>query len=239
MAYNVKPPKPNVTVIPESTYGAWLCGIGHLGHVENTYEGKTKIQEKVLLTFVIDFCLDDRRLAMVSKDYTWWWDDGGLLIPVIEALLKRPLTDVEHEKGFDIDTLLGKEAMVATKNSKKGWANIATVTRVARGAVIPPKTDITPWFWWLSPDGFNPKAFERVSKFWQDKAMSSPEYQALKSPPSQPGAATAEPTPKPSNDNGGTATKAKAKGKAKPKTLQEFGEGKGAIDPDLNDPVPY
>src|SRR5262245_24616377 len=157
MAYIVTPPKSNFDTIPDGTYGARLYGIGHLGDQEFTYNGTTKILEKVLFTFELDYYLADGRPVALSKDFTFTFYDQGNLLPAIEALLQRNVTDAETEE-FDIEQLIGKECMVSVKRSEKGFPNIKAVSRLARGVALPPKTN-NPWFWWLTEDGFDPKAF--------------------------------------------------------------------------------
>src|SRR5262245_51260897 len=89
MAYIVTPPKSNFDTIPDGTYGARLYGIGHLGDQEFTYNGTTKILEKVLFTFELDYYLADGRPVSLSKDFTFTFYDQGNLLPAIEALLQR------------------------------------------------------------------------------------------------------------------------------------------------------
>jgi hypothetical protein len=236
MGYNVKPPKSNFEKLAEGSYGCRLYGIGDLGDQEITYQGDTKVQRKILLTFELDAHMADGRVFSLSKDYTFTFYDQGKLLPVIEALLQRKLSDAEFDE-FDITSLIGKEGMMEVKHSEKGFPNINTITRLARGVALPPKTN-QPWFWWLTEDGFDAKAFERAPKWAQEKTTKSPQYKALFSQGPKPVQPLTPPfSASGSNSDSGAIPAVKVKGRGKAKAA-EPGPRTQAWSEELNDSLP-
>lgn len=93
------------------------------GTHETNWQGTKKLQEKIILVWELD--LNDSkgkpfRMFNVQTDSLF---ASARLKPIVEALLRRTLSDEEIEDGYDMDGVLGKCGMLYIDgDEKKGQA---------------------------------------------------------------------------------------------------------------------
>ncbi len=182
MSLNIKTTKKQTVVAPEGAYVARLYSIVDLGTQRIEWQGQTKNQPKVQVTF--ELCNETAEFDGVQKplvvggQYTMSLSDKSRFLPIIEGLYGRKLTDAEKADfdGTAFKSLLGKACMVSVMHTHKDdvvYANIASITPMPKGmeapALVNPKTlyDVS--------EGES-ETFKSLPQFLQDKIKKSLEF---------------------------------------------------------------
>lgn len=107
------------------------------GMLEVTYGGKTKKQHKILLVWQIDETRDDGKRFLVYKRYTLSLNEKATLRKDLESWRGRAFTS-EEGMGFDVETVIGANALINVRHNTQGdrtYANVVAVMPLARGMV--------------------------------------------------------------------------------------------------------
>lgn len=174
------------TPCPAGSYLARCVQLIDLGTQTSNFEGETKKARKVLIAWEIldDECRrDDGQPFILSKRFTQSLHEKAALRKTLEAWRNRTFTPPEL-KGFDLGTVLGKDAFLSvihTDKDGKTFANIAAVMKPPKGMTAPEGTGNEPLQQWdmAAPDW---AVFATLTPRLVEQIESSPEFQALKPP---------------------------------------------------------
>lgn len=127
------------TPAPAGTHAAVCCDVRDLGVLETTWQGQTKKQHKVLLSWQINEDRDDGKPFLVSRRYTCSLHEKAGLRKDLEAWRGRPFTDAELQR-FDLETIIGKPCLLSVVQRQVGgdtYANVAGVMALPKGMPAP------------------------------------------------------------------------------------------------------
>lgn len=137
----------NYEIIPAGNHLAILIQIIDMGHQEVTWEGKTKMQPRIRLTWELPD--ENKEFDGVTKplvigaQYTNSMGSLARLRPIVEGMLGVQLRD-EEAANFDMDSyeeLLGKPCSLTVMHKLgsdgKTYANVATVAPLMKGVIVP------------------------------------------------------------------------------------------------------
>ena len=173
----------NYEPMPSGNHLARLYQIIYIGTIPVEWQGATKFQYKVRIGF--EFPNETKvfneekgeQPYVLSNEYTLSMSPKGKLRPMIESWLGKKLTDSEAA-DFDLDELLGKEAMVNVVhkegNDGNTYANIATVGPLMKGSECPAPVN-PPIIFGYGKD-WDQRFFESLPDFIKTKITSSREY---------------------------------------------------------------
>lgn len=139
--------------IDDGVYVARIVQLIDLGIQENEWEGVTKEQQKVFITFefpteriVVD---DVDRPRWLSKDYTVSLSEKATLYKLLKAA--DPDGKITN-KGRNVKALLGLPVMVEVGSTSTGNAKIVNTTRVMKGMTVGELENPTVFFDLDKPD---------------------------------------------------------------------------------------
>lgn len=135
------------TPAPEGGHQAVCVDVIDLGFIETTFEGKKKSQHKVSIVWQINELREDNTRFLAFKRYTLSLNEKAALRHDLESWRGKAFT-ADELRGFDIERLLGANALVnithVTRNGKT-YANVVSVMPLLRGMVK------------MAPDGYTRK----------------------------------------------------------------------------------
>jgi len=167
--------------VPQGMHIARCYSMVDLGTQESTWEGQTKHQRKVRLTFELPtelrtFNEEKGEMPMViSREFVLSMHEKASFRIFLENWRGKKFTE-EEAKRFDVTALLGKECLLnVTHTDKQGkvYANVASANPMTKGMVAPAQINATTV---LSFEDFDFSIFNELPKFIQDKIALSPEY---------------------------------------------------------------
>ena len=169
--------------IEAGTYAARCYSMIHIGTVSEPYMGQMKDQNKIRITWELPTELKEFKEGegdkpyMVSKDYMLSMYEKSNLRKHIDSWRGKPLTDEEAE-AFDVTKLLGAECLLSiihkpSKDGKKVYAEITSVSRLPKGMTCPPQ--INPSFE-FNYDPFDQEKFLSLPEWLRKKMEVTPEY---------------------------------------------------------------
>lgn len=181
--YLPEPNESNFTPPPAGTHLAVCTRIIDLGTQKTTYQGETKVQHKLMLTWELpDEQMEDGRPFTISKRYTWSMSDKATLRKHLEAWRGQAFKPSDFGPGgFDLKNVLGKGCVLSiTQDEKDGkvYANIASVGKLMKGTSAPPTINEQVYFW-LHEERFDPEVYARLSEGLRGIISGSPEYGEL------------------------------------------------------------
>jgi hypothetical protein len=197
------------TPCPAGSYLSRCTRLIDLGTQTTDYQGEVKTSRKLLLSWEIldsETRRDDGAPFLLSKRFTTSLHEKSALRKDLASWRGRDFTPPEL-KGFDLATVLGKDAFIsvvqATKPDGRTYSNIGALMRPPKGLAGAPAAE--PLLHWdmgsPAPDW---RAFELLSPKLQEQIQASPEFARLRRPttvvlsapaaPARPAAAT-EPPP--------------------------------------------
>lgn len=231
--------------VPQGNHVGILYQIIELGTVEEEYQGETKHQYKVQLTWELSDILNEfedketgepvSKPRVISKDYTLSAHEKSALRLMLESWRGKKFSDDEAAE-FDLTKLLGKPCMVNVSHTIKGdrtYANITAITGIPSRMTVPDQFNGSRY---LSYDEWDWELFNSLPEFIRKKIESTPEFKALDKPhsaPSKPSNGHPDGHPAPKRDaKGAPVTKPQATGWNK-KAKVELTEPVGAdTEPD-------
>ena len=177
--------KKNYDPVPEGNHVARVYQLIEIGHILIEWEGQEKIQRKVSIGW--EFPLETKVFKeengeqpyVKSREYTYGYSEKGNLLPVVEGIMGRKLTDNEKLLDFDLLKIVGKPCMVNIVHTIKGektYANIETVTPLPKGVTCP--APVNPEFV-LIYDPFDEEKYNTLPEFIKEKMKSSEEFQQM------------------------------------------------------------
>ncbi|HMM99845.1 MAG TPA: hypothetical protein PKC99_12605 [Anaerolineales bacterium] len=133
--------------LPEAgTTRAVCCGVWDLGLQKIVWNGKEKIQHKIVIAWEIEQTIDSPeseyhgKRYMLSRRYTLSLGDKARLRQDLEAWRGKPLTPAEITNGFDVSKLYGVNCLLGVTHTvdnsdpSKTYANITSILPPMRGA---------------------------------------------------------------------------------------------------------
>lgn len=183
-------PKPNdggdFTPPPAGVWSAICHRFIDLGTQQSNYNGETKQQHKVLLSWEItdtDTRMEDGQPFTISQRYTWSMSEKANLRKTLESWRGQPFVETDFGPGgFDVKNLIGAPCMLSimqVQKDGKTYANINSVTRLPKQMSPGELVNDTVYF---SLDDFDPDVLGKLSDTLQNTIKSSPEYRALGRP---------------------------------------------------------
>src|SRR5215831_10498712 len=134
MAMIVKADK-EYPVHPAGLYQAVCCDVVDLGLVDVTYNGKTRQQCKLRITWQSEERRDDGKPFLLWRRYTASLSEKASLRRDLESWRGRPFTP-EELAGFDIENLLAVNAYLNVLHAErdgKTYPNVASVAPIKKG----------------------------------------------------------------------------------------------------------
>lgn len=131
------------TPAPAGTHAAVCCDVRDLGVVKVEWQGQTKQQHKVLISWQIDEARDDGKPYLVSRRYTLSLHEKAGLRKDLEAWRGRKFTEDELHR-FDVETIIGKPCLLNLIHAQSGgdtYANVAAVMALPRTMPAPQVRD--------------------------------------------------------------------------------------------------
>jgi len=166
---------------PSGVHPARLYRIVDMGTQTSEYQGQTKHQRKLSLSFEL---LGDERMAdskpfTISRRFTASLSDKAALLAFIVQWRGKAFTDEDLARGFDLKRLLGQACLLnltETERDGKHYTNIASISPLPKGMPRPDGVNDVQLFDLNVPDW---DVFEQLSERMREQIASSPEYQAL------------------------------------------------------------
>lgn len=163
---------------PSGPTAARCCLVADLGSQESTFEGKTKLQRKILLSWELAEPRTDGSPFRVSRRFGLSLHENAGLRAFLQAWRGRPFTD-EELAGFDLSRLAGVACLLNLAHVNRGgkdYANILSISPVPKGMTAPELSGPAIVF---DIDAANaPDVLETLSDNLQATIMLSPEWQA-------------------------------------------------------------
>lgn len=180
---SIKIPKPKVQLqIEPGSYMARCYSMIHIGTTEFEYMGQTKTSNKVRITFELPTETkvfkegEQAKPLVISAEFALSLHKKSNLRPVLEGWRGKAFTDDEAE-NFELSKLVGVPAFVNIIHNEKGYAEIASISKMPKGMECPVQVNESQL---LDYETFNEELFEKLPDFLKDKIKSSVEYKTLK-----------------------------------------------------------
>ena len=125
----------NYTPAPAGVHQVVCVDVIDKGLLEVTYAGKTKTQHKISLVWQLTELRDDGKRQLVYKRYTCSLNEKATLRKDLESWRGRAFTR-EEEMGFDVESVLGANALINVQHGQVGdrvYANVVAVMPLAKG----------------------------------------------------------------------------------------------------------
>ena len=170
---------------PAGTWQGVCYSVIDLGTQKEEFEGTIKDAHKVRIGFEFSADTEDEeeKIFTIHKEFTLSFGGRSKLRQFIDAWNGGETTMTEQEaKGFNVYSLLGKEASVniVRKKSAKGkeYADIGGLSpRIKKLALHERKNENT-WLH-LSDKYFNEEVFDKLPNFVKEKIQEGKEYRAM------------------------------------------------------------
>jgi hypothetical protein len=154
--------KPYQTV-PDGTYLATIRGVWDV-ELQAGFDGGKPVP-KIVVAFELEARRADGQRHEISEVFSLSTDEKSKLRPVIEALLGRSLTSDEVVNGVDVESLVGRCALVQVKNQDKNGKKYARIA-----GVIPLPSGTKPF----TPDRDRYAKSELAKSLWERRIVESP-----------------------------------------------------------------
>ncbi len=173
-------------IIPAGSYPARCYSMIELGTNEETYQGVSKMVNKVRITWELPtetMVFKEERgpePRVISKEFTLSMHEKANLRGFLESWRGKSFTEKEAE-AFDVTNLLGVPCLLSIthKAATNGntYANISSVSLLPKGMECPEMINERQE---LSFDDFNQELFDQLPDFIKEKISMSDEYKTLK-----------------------------------------------------------
>lgn len=163
---------------PAGPVAARCCLVADLGSQESTFEGKTKLQRKILLSWELAELRTDGSPFRVSRRFGLSLHENSGLRAFLQQWRGRPFTD-EELTGFNLAKLAGAPCLLNLAHVSRGgkdYANILSVSPLPKGMTAPDLSAAPVTF---DIDAANaPDVIETLSENLQATIAASPEWAA-------------------------------------------------------------
>lgn len=190
---------------PAGTHMAICYRVVDLGTQQVEWQGKQKLQHKIMLTWELpDELMEDGRPFIVNQRYTFSSSEKSRLRQDLESWRGKKFTDADFGPGgFDVSKLIGVPCLIGVVHAHKDgktYANISSIVKLPKGMKAPAPINESVL---LDLAKFDRTVFEALSDGLRQAIMRSPEYHAAISgqPTEQIGDA---PPPASEDDYGGS-----------------------------------
>ncbi len=173
-------------IIPAGSYPARCYSMIEMGTNEETYQGVSKMVNKVRITWELPtetMVFKEERgpePRVISKEFTLSMHEKANLRAFLENWRGKSFTEKEAE-AFDVTNLLGVPCLLSIthKAATNGntYANISSVSLLPKGMECPEMINERQE---LSFDDFNQELFDQLPDFIKEKISMSDEYKTLK-----------------------------------------------------------
>ena len=173
-------------IIPAGSYPARCYSMIEMGTNEETYQGVSKMVNKVRITWELPtetMVFKEERgpePRVISKEFTLSMHEKANLRAFLENWRGKSFTEKEAE-AFDVTNLLGVPCLLSIthKAATNGntYANISSVSLLPKGMECPEMINKRQE---LSFDDFNQELFDQLPDFIKEKISMSEEYKTLK-----------------------------------------------------------
>jgi len=173
---------------PEGTFQGVVFAVYDGGKRRTEYQGKESIQHKIKLGIELDELYTTGKFAgsRITRypEYTLSTGDKSKLLPVIESIIGKALTEEEKEAGYDIEKLIGKNCTVTifhkTSQSGKLYAENKIGAILKNTPLIEPilKPDYIPEFikkWIIEGDFSTDEQTTHGEDIFKDNQENAPE----------------------------------------------------------------
>lgn len=167
----------NFEMPPSGPIAARCSKLIDLGTQESTYEGETKHQRKLLLSWELAELRTDGTPFVISRRFGLSLHEKAALRGFLQAWRGRPFT-AEELAGFDLRRLLSAPCLLNvmhTQRNGKDYANIASISPLPKGMTAPELSAPGVIFDIDAPDA--PSVIETLSDGLQATIAASPEWQ--------------------------------------------------------------
>lgn len=181
MSIKITKPQPQEQLEP-GTYIARCYSMIHIGTTSFEWQGQTKKSNKVRISFELPTETkvfkegESAKPWSVSSEYTLSLHEKSKFRPILESWRGKKFTDEEMD-NFDVTNLVGVPAMISVIHNDKGYAEIATISKLPKGTECPPQVNESQV---LDYDTFNEELFNKLPDFLKKKIESSDEYRNMK-----------------------------------------------------------
>lgn len=181
MPITIQKSQPQVQIEP-GTYMARCYSMIHIGTTSFEYMGETKKSNKVRITFELPTETkvfkegEEPKPLVISQEYTLSLHEKSKFRPILESWRGKKFTEEEMD-NFDVTKLVGVPAMISVIHNDKGYAEIATISKLPKGMECPPQFNENQV---LAYDEWNEELFQKLPDFLKKKIQSSEEYQKMK-----------------------------------------------------------
>ncbi len=173
-------------IIPAGSYPARCYSMIELGTNEETYQGVSKMVNKVRITWELPtetMVFKEERgpePRVISKEFSLSMHEKANLRAFLENWRGKSFTEKEAE-AFDVTNLLGVPCLLSIthKAATNGntYANISSVSLLPKGMECPEMINERQE---LSFDDFKQELFDQLPEFIKEKISMSDEYKTLK-----------------------------------------------------------
>lgn len=182
MSYLPTPSEGSFERAPAGTYTAICYRVVDLGTQQSSYNGQTKHQRKVMLSWELhddEIKMSDGRPFSITQRYTWSMSDKATLRQHLEAWRGMPFKDSDFGPGgFNIKNVLGKACLlqvVHDERNGKTYDNIQALMKLPKGVEAPALVNEQVYFW-LDTELFDRDVLAKMSDNLQATIKASPEY---------------------------------------------------------------
>jgi hypothetical protein len=183
-------PKPSeggdFTPPPAGVFPAICYRFIDLGTQQSSYQGQTKHQHKVMLSWEItdpEEHMEDGKPWTISQRFTWSMSEKATLRKTLESWRGKPFEESDFgEDGFDTKNLIGAPCLLSimrVEKEGKTYANISGVTKLPKQM---PAGQLTNEKVYFSLEDFDAGVLGKLSDGLQTIIKASPEYQAIGKP---------------------------------------------------------
>lgn len=163
---------------PAGAVAARCCRVIDLGSQESTFEGKTSLKRKVLLSWELAELRSDGSPFTISRRFGLSLHENSALRAFLQAWRGRPFSD-EELAGFDLRKLINAPCLLNiahTTRSGKDYANILSISPLPKGMTAPELATPAVLFDIDDPDAAD--TLETLSEGLQATITGSPEWKA-------------------------------------------------------------
>lgn len=162
--------------VPSGVYIARCYKVVDLGSREVQWQGDTKWQRKIRLTWELPLKqMADGKPFAISKRYTLSMADNANLRKDVENWIGRKLTDDEADY-FDVCQLIGLYCQIQVMHSEDGkYANVTSIMPLPEGTTLPEPFNYN-FYLGLTHQDFDQMAFDQLSEKDRQEIGSTKEY---------------------------------------------------------------
>lgn len=165
---------PTFVPAPEGQFPAVCADVVDLGMVTTEWNGSKRTAHKIRIVFLISEQTDDGRPFTVSQLFTLSLSEKANLRKFLESWRGRAFTAAELTDGFDIEKLLGADAVVQIVHAQKGdkvYANIQAIMKAMKGM---DKVAIPSDYVRAKDRADEPKSFEQIKREVEEEDSDLP-----------------------------------------------------------------